>query len=327
MTGVLLTQAGVQAPLLAFVPDDDVFPFETFVHLLAKARWWVGQDRHVGIEIVDRTGSRWVMSRLTETEGPRRKWWQFGVPAGPRLDIEVEPRDPEPFAETRGRVDRLASGIFPPGDDALDAIRAATGMGELSEACFEITVRAQGLRILAGDSGIAVRPAADVARRVIILFAFVRMAMGVARRTAVGGMDESLTEAISPAENALLASRRWTEEQVGDAGWNIESLVVLMWALNLFELPLAGELIDFEAIEAIVPPTADADWRSFVSGGMLRPAAEIAGKAEAYWRDINNAAGDHAADGPERAANIARSSYLRFVALTWVLNPNRLAWE
>lgn len=327
MTGVPMTQAGLRAPLLAFPTDDDVFPFEDVGHLIRKSGWLVSEDRHVGVEIVDSAERRWVISGLVQGEPEKRRWWQFGRASEPQWEIEIEPRDPEPFAVTRQRVADQASRIFAEGDDALADIRAAATMADLSRACFEITLRAQGLRILAGDQAVPLRTPLDVARRAIILFAFVRLALGIDRRAAITGMDEALLAAVSPSEAALLAERRWTEEQLGEAGWNIEGLVALLWALDLADMPAAGELIDAEAIGEIVPPTADTSCQSFLQAATLRPAMEIAAAAERFWAETRSAADDYAAEGPERAANIARSSYLRYGALIWVLNPGRLNWE
>lgn len=328
MTGVPMTQAGIQPPLLAFVPDDDVFPFESVGHLFGKSAWWVDHDRHVGVEIVDSAGQRWVISGLVHAEPPKRRWWQSGRSPEPEWEIELQPLDAESFVETRRRVELQASRIFDERDGALAAIRAAPTMADLSHACFEITLRAQARRILAGDQNVPLRPPAEVARRAIILLAFVRMALGASRREAMSWAgDDRLFAAVSPTEAELLAARRWSDQQRLDAGWNIEALAALLWALDMMDMPPAGETLDFMSIAELVPPYSRTGWEDFMEHATLRPGAELAATAEQLWVRSRAAEEALASDWSDETANVAKASHLRCGALTWVLNPDRLSWE
>lgn len=326
--GVPLSVAGVQAPLLAFVPDDDVFPFESLGHLAEKSRWWAEQERHLGIEIVDSAEQRWVVSGLGREEFATRRWWQFARAAEPLPEIEVEACGAETFAATRRRVDDQASRIFPEGDEALVAIRAAATMAELTAASLQITIRAQGLRILAGDQSVPLVAPIFVARRAIILLAFIRMALGASRRDAMGRVDEELLfDAVSSREAELLATHRWSDEQRQETGWHIEALVALLWALDLTDMPPAGEALDFEAIADKVPPFAETGWVDFMKHATLRPALELAARAEQYWAGLDEADQAYATDASDDNANVYLANELRATALTWIVNPDRIAWR
>ncbi len=326
--GVPLSTAGVQAPLLAFVPDDDVFPFESLGHFAQKSRWWAEQDRHLGIEIVDSAGQRWLVSGLGRPEAPRKRWWQFGAPAVPLPEVEVEAGGAEAFAVTRQRVDDQASRIFAEGDQALADIRAAAAMDELTAASLQITIRAQGLRILAGGHAIPVVPPARVAHRAIILLAFIRMALGASRRDAIEWLDEDfVSDALSSTEAQLLATRQWSDEQRQEVGWHAEALVALLWALDLTDMPQAGEALDLGAIADKVPPFAEAGCLDFVKSATLRPAVEIAARAEQYWEGLREADKADAGEASDDIVNIYMANELRATALTWIVNPDRIAWR
>jgi len=319
--------AGVQAPLLAFVPDDDVFPFESLGHLARKSRWWAGQDRHLGIEIVDSAGRRWIVSGLCRGEPAKPRWWQFARSAEPLPEVEVEACGPETFAVTHQRVDDQASRIFPEGDHALADIRAAAAMAELSRACFEITMRAQGLRILAGRSDIPIRSSSAVAQRAVILFAVISVALKMDRMKVVEWLNANdLIGAISPSEADLFGSRRWTDEQRADALWSTESLVALLWALKLADMPSGDDFADVDVIAENVPPGAALPLSSFLASAQLRSAEELASMAEECRRQSRKAAEEAADQGSEDRENVADAAWRRHGAIQWILNPDRLEW-
>ncbi len=328
MTGVPITQAGLQAPLLAFVPDDDVFPFENLGHLLGKSIWWVDQNRHVGVEIVDSAERRWAISGLVQAEPPKRRWWQFGRSPEPEWEIEVQALDAESFVETRRRVELQANQIFDESDDALAAIRTAATMADLSRACFEITMRAQGLRILAGRSDIPIRSSSTVAQRAVVLFAVISVALKMDRMKVVEWLNTNdLIGAISPSDADLLGSRRWTDEQRADALWSIESLVALLWALKLADMPSGDDFADIDVIAEIVPPGAALPLHSFLASAQLRSGEELASMAEECRRQSRSAAEEAAGQGSEDRENAADAAWRRCGAIQWILNPDRLEWE
>lgn len=327
MTGIAMMQAGMKAPVLAFLPDDDVFPFDALGLLFGKARWLAQQDRHVGIEIVDSDERRWAVTGLCPGEAPKKRWWQLGAPAEPVDDIELQPLDSQRFDVTRRRVEAQASALFNEGDEALAQIRSSSTMAELSAACFQITMRAQGRRILAGDPAVRVRRADEVARRALTLFAMVRLSHDVDRSDIMNWLaSHGLTQALSPDEAELLAARRLTEEQRGEAGWTIEGLVALLWALGFIEMPRSDAFADISAIIEIVPPSGDISVDAFLAAARLRPLPEIAAMSEDYHEALCRARIGYAENPSGADAGLADVAHRRAGALQWIMNPERLLW-
>jgi len=230
MTDVPMTQAGIEAPVLVFPSDDDVFPFEGVGHLFAKTGWWYSENCHLDLEVVDNGGRRWVVTGTMAALPEKRRWWQLRRPAEPgKKEIAVRPLEPQGFDETRARVEEQAVRLFDEGDAALTEIRAARSMAELSSACYQITVRAQGRRILAGDTTVPVRTAREVADRVLVLFALCRLAFGADRMEVMEWLDENdLIETLTPGEAPLLTTRRLSDEQPGgdpEAGADLQHVV------------------------------------------------------------------------------------------------------
>lgn len=328
LTTVPMSQAGLEPPFLAFPTDDDPFPFAGVGLLIGKLGWWADQDRHVGVEIVDSAEKRWVVSGLVEVAPAKRRWWGLGKPSAPEWDIEVRPLDSEPFEATRQRVELQASRIFEGGDDALAQIRSANSLADLGEACLHhITIRAQGCRILAGDLAIPIRPPADVARRALILFALVRISLKADRiKTMEWLSDKGLIEAITPAEPPLFTSLRLSDEQRSEAGWNVEGLAALSWALGYMDMPAPGEFADISAIADIMPPSADVDVERFVSNAALRPPRALAQMAEACREAMLRAEQAYRETPSSECANAAEAAGRRYMAIQWITNPDRLEW-
>ncbi|WP_347269655.1 DUF4272 domain-containing protein [Rhizorhabdus histidinilytica] len=329
MTGVFMTRADLTLPVLGFPQDGDVMPFEDRELLLGKTGWLASRARHLGLEIVDSAERRWVVSGLVPGEPPRKKWWRFGRADSERAGLEVELHEieREDFIATRARVEVEARDIFEEGDEALAAIRAASTMAELSKACFEITVRGQGCRILSGDPGIPIRPASEVASRALLLFAIVRLALGVERSKIVEWLQEqNLLVAMSPEEAELFTTRRVTEQQRTAAGWELERLIALLWALGLADMSPAGEDPDLSTVVEIVPPAGDMSIDRFLAAE-LKPARDIAAMAERY-RNLSREAGErYAGDPSDKNLNEAEIAERRYVALQWIINPDRISWR
>jgi len=208
MAGIAMAQAGIGAPVLVFPKDDDVFPFEDLNQMSAKIVWWFSEDRHLDLEIVDNGGRRWIVTGTMYAEPAKRRWWQLRAAAQPDLDIELRALEPQPFDAIRQRVEDQAVRLFDECDEALMAIRSAGSMAELAAACFEITARAQGRRIIAGDMTVPVRPEAVIARQAIVQFAAVMALWGEPRTKITLWLKEydllsALTASIRPSEYDL----------------------------------------------------------------------------------------------------------------------------
>jgi len=329
MVDMAMAQAGMQFPVLGFPSDGDVMPFEGMGLLAGKMGWLAGQGRHLGLEIVDSTERRWIVSGLVSLEPPKKRWWQFGRSADmdePLSDIALREIEPQPFPATRARVEAEAASLFDESDEALAAIRAAATMAELSEACFQITLRGQGRRILSGDAGVAIRSASDVASRALLLFAAVRVALRVDRVTIVEWLvDHDLHQAMTPDESDLFTKIRLSDQRRAEAGWEMERLTALLWALGLVTMSPDGEDPDISTIVELVPPTGALSLERFLASE-LKPARELAAMAERYREILQAASEDHARDSSDEAAARVESAGRRYTALQWVINPDRIDW-
>lgn len=326
MTGVSMIEAGLHFPVLGFPADDDVFPFEHLPLLFGKSLWWAEQRRLAGMDIVDSAGRRWKAVGVIERGPAKKRWWQFGRATEPDRDIELQPFDPEPFLATRQRVEALAGRIFAPDDQALADIRSATDLADLATACFEITVRAQALRILSGHRGIPIRPASEVAARALLLSAAVQLSLGVDKfKIAEWLAEHALSVAMSSDEVELFTKFRLTDQRRAAAGWEVERLIALLWALDFADMPPAGEDPDISTVIETVPPAGSMSVERFLAAG-LRPARDLAGMAERY-RDLSRHADEeYAHDSSDENAYKVESAQRRYAALQWVINPGRIDW-
>lgn len=329
MSIVLFSQAELNFPVLGFPENGDVTPFSGTGLLIGKLNWLAQRDLHVGLELVDSSERRWIVE-LMQSEPQPRRWWHFWRSKDEDevfFDIALRAIEPEAFVTTKGRVERQAVTLFDDGDEALAAIRGASTMAALANACLDITIRAQGRRILAGVAGIPTRPASEVAARALILFAAVRISLGADRlKLAEWLVGLDLGVALSSDEADLFTKLRISEERRAAAGWEIERLLVLLWALKLVELPDAGASPDTSAIIEIVPPTASVSVEQFLASD-LRPAPDIAGLAEAYGSICRKAATNQDLDPSENHAFEAHVAQRRYAALQWILNPDRIDWS
>jgi len=328
MTDVPMTQAGIAAPVLVFPSDDDVFPFEGVDQLFAKTGWWHSENRHLDLEVVDNGGRRWIVTGTMAGLPEKRRWWQLRRPAGAGREIAVRPLEPEGFDETRARVEGQAARLFDEGDATLTEIRAARSMAELSSACYQITVRAQGRRILAGDATVPVRTAREVADRVLVLFALCRLAFGADRREVMEWLDENdLIEALTPGEAPLLTTRHLSDEQRAEAGWNIEEQSALLWAVGFADMPSPAEHPDMSTLAALLGPNAALGVAQFRAACRLRPLLELAEMAETCGRDLGDAERRDEAAPSDNSAMTAEALTRRYGAIQWILNPARLEWR
>lgn len=328
MVAIALLDADICLPVIGFPKDADPLPFEHLGLLHGKTNWLADQDRHLEMEIVDSEERRWIVVDIVQLKAEPRRWWQLRRPADPPPEVELEEIEPQAFAITRARVEAVALELFETGDEALTAISAASDMAALSAACFEITVRGQGRRVLAGVPDIAIRPPEAVARRALILFAIVRLSLGADRLSILQWLDkQDLNVALSPDEVDLLGKFRSSEQELAAAMWNIEQLVAILWALGLMDWPASIDAVDASVIADVVPPTAEQGVAAFVGNASLRSPIELAAVAERHHILAREAASRYAAEQNDQNANEASAMRRRSGALQWILNPDRLDWE
>lgn len=132
-----------------------------------------------------------------------------------------------------------------------------------------------GPLFVADEQQVHLQDPADVARRVLILWALDQRAEGMPRAEAVELVDAlSLWPAVTPSEKAFLMARQPDPEECRQRVWQLESIWVLLWALRYVQdLEWPGGMCDVEALVGIVMPR-EAD-PTFITEAALRPVNEL----------------------------------------------------
>ncbi|WP_340316654.1 DUF4272 domain-containing protein [Rhizorhabdus argentea] len=322
MTVIRASAAGL-FPGIGFPQGCDIVTFDGIASLIAMATRVDDQPRYIGMEVVDSAHRRWRITGIHRTEpSPTPRWWQFWLNTPEPIELDVALEEIEPFGldAARQRVIAHAAPLFEAGDLALAWVHAAATMAELSDACTSVMVRAANRRILRGEEEDAIRTAADVARRVLILFAVVRMSLRVDRLNILTWLDKhDLIHALSAKEAELFKTLRLSAERRAEAGWDIEGLTALLWALGRADIPGFGEFADdISAISDILPPSAQVGVTEFIAMAKLRSTREIALMTERWWAHL-----PAARDAGEDAHEVA---YRRYAALQWIVNARDMGW-
>lgn len=127
-----------------------------------------------------------------------------------------------------------------------------------------------------------IRSPEEVARRALALFAIVGVALGSPRPEVVEWLDETgIRSDLAPSEEHFIEAQTHTRQEIIDAGWLSERLVVLCWALcELPELPRPDEQCDTAFFQEILPPFADLEVGDFIARAKLRPDGDLIAKAD-----------------------------------------------
>ena len=125
------------------------------------------------------------------------------------------------------------------------------------------------------DDEVKVRPAAEVARRVLVLWAVELRAEGVPHAEALEAIERfDLWDSVSPSEKLFLQNENPSEQECQELVWRLESSWVLMWALGYIEeLDWPSGMCDVPKLAAIV--RAHESDSAFISDARLRPTTEI----------------------------------------------------
>lgn len=324
MTTISADKAGIDYPGIGFLEDGGIISFDGIASLTAIVAELEDRAAHVGPEIVDGAGRRWRIAGLRRIQPePERSWWQFWRPAvlPVQVDVDLEEIAPLSFEACRDRAAAHVATLFDGDDPIMARIGAATSLEELSDACLSAMVRTPNRRILQGAVDVETATPIDVARRAMVLFAAVRVAHKVDSLNVLGWLDKhDLINAMSPGEADLFGTLRPSDDQRARAGWSIEGLAVLVWALGKGDMPAFGQFVDDIApVMEIVPPTAPISVRDFMATAELRSIQDIAAMAEDYWRRLPEAqaAGEDAYE----------AGFRRCVALQWIVTPLEMGWE
>lgn len=135
-------------------------------------------------------------------------------------------------------------------------IRKATTEAEFEMLGLPVT---PGLPILFDEKDVVVRTAEEVATRASVLFAVSYVGLGGDRMEARQFLEtKSLLEHLTPDEKALFVEEEPSEQALIQAGWRVEALWVLLWALRKHDkLDLPTTKCDSENIGDYMPRKSD----------------------------------------------------------------------
>lgn len=127
-----------------------------------------------------------------------------------------------------------------------------------------------------------IRLPADVAYRGLALISVIGLAFGADRTEITDWLAEhELWGKFAPSEIAFIETPVPSPQQVTDAGWLSERLIVILWALGAIdELPPADKECDTAVFLNILPPYASISVSDFVAAARLRPASELIAMAD-----------------------------------------------
>ena len=113
----------------------------------------------------------------------------------------------------------------------------------------------------------------EVARRALVLFAVVRLALGAPQRETVEWLEEhSLWHDLTPSELAFVSSDRPAQQDVINASWRAEALLVLVWALGLVPaMPPLNQTCDVDKFRRLLPPYVDESPTDFIASAACLP--------------------------------------------------------
>ena len=172
-----------------------------------------------------------------------------------------------------------------------------------------------------------IRSALEIARRALTLFGVVAVALGADRGEIISWLKENgLFEELSPREARFVDDPTPSKQQVVDASWYSERLVVLLWALDLVSMPLADEQCDTGLFQKILPPYAEIGESDFIKSAKLRNEEELIDMADRILDQHWEARDAKIHDREPRGVDLGIIQE-RHHAISWVIGYDGLPWD
>ena len=132
-----------------------------------------------------------------------------------------------------------------------------------------------------------IRPAQEVARRSLALFAVVGTALGAPKDEVLSWLrTEGLWGDLTAQEVAYLELINPPRKAHINFGWQSERLTVLLWALGkIQELPDSATQCDTSVFKSILPPFARTSTQAFITQASLIDEDGLWKQAELYLDD------------------------------------------
>ena len=135
------------------------------------------------------------------------------------------------------------------------------------------------------ESEVGLRPAREVARRIMALCAVGAVASGLPRTEVDGWLEaEGLWSALSPLEAEFLRADNPSPEEEAAFSWRLEAMWPLLWCLGLVrELGWPGDECDVRHMISLIPEFGEPTG-PFVERAALRPLPEILDESDLIFR-------------------------------------------
>ncbi|WP_296615227.1 DUF4272 domain-containing protein [Sphingomonas sp.] len=174
-----------------------------------------------------------------------------------------------------------------------------------------------------------IRSANDVAYRALILFCITGLAAGADRSEITAWLSEhDLWGKLAPSEIGFIDTPSPTHQQLVNASWLSERLVMIVWTLGqLDQLPAPDEQCDLSVFQDVLPPFADVTVPEFVATARLRSPAELIAMADETM-GLHWAARDAQINERPREQNVDLEIIQeRHHAINWVIGYGALDWD
>jgi hypothetical protein len=150
--------------------------------------------------------------------------------------------------------------------------RAARSFIELRKRAVPVL---DGALLVEDDDKVQIQPAADVARRILVLWAVVLRSGGVPRAETLELLDRlDLWACVSPQEKVFLQNENPNQEECKWFGWRMECIWTLLWALgHVKQMDWPSEMCDSQRVTELVAPNEDNP--DFIASARLRPTSQI----------------------------------------------------
>lgn len=174
-----------------------------------------------------------------------------------------------------------------------------------------------------------IRPAQEVARRSLALFAVVGTALGVPRDEVISWLrTEGLWGALTPHEVAYLDQTNPPRKAHINFGWQSERLIVLLWALGMIEeLSDSATQCDTSVFKSVLPPFARTSTRAFIAQATLIGEDRLWNQAELYLEDHWKARDAQLHERPMPAGIDIEIVQERHHAINWITGYEGLPWD
>lgn len=174
-----------------------------------------------------------------------------------------------------------------------------------------------------------VRLPKEVAYRALCLFSAVGLAFGADRLDITDWLSEhDLWQKLAPSEAGFVDTPSPSRQQLANAGWLSERLVVLLWALGIVDtVPSPDEQCDAAVLQEKLPPFAPISVSDFVSSAQLRSPPELIGMADSmlalHWEARDARIKGRPSDPPVDMEIIQE----RHHAINWIIGYDGLDWD